>query len=126
MGLCPFCREPDLSSDEEDIKRVKKLMESGNAHAFNNLGGYYARGVKGMPQDYEKANELRLRAGVLGCPEGYYNLGNSYHNGRGVTVDEKKLLQKLLKKHPSLKSRLLRRLIEWKNRRKKTELLRKK
>ena len=43
-----------------------------------------------MPQDYEKANELLLKAGELGCHEAYHNLGNSYINGRGVEVDMKK------------------------------------
>ena len=37
-----------------------------------------------------KANELYLRAGELGCAEGYFNLGNSYRNGRGVGMDKKK------------------------------------
>ena len=44
----------------------------------------------GVPQDYEKANELYRRAGQLGCAEAYYNLGNSYYYGRGVEVDKKK------------------------------------
>ena len=35
-------------------------------------------------------NEFFLKAGELGCPVGYYNLGNSYYNGRGVEVDKKK------------------------------------
>ena len=38
----------------------------------------------------EKANELWLRAGKLGCSLAYFNLGNSYNNGRGVEVDKKK------------------------------------
>ena len=49
IGLCAFCREPNPRSDEDDIKRIKKLMEADNAKAFYALAGYYRRGVRGMP-----------------------------------------------------------------------------
>ena len=90
IGLCPFCRTPEPTSQEE-VKRIKKLMEADNAYAFYVLASYYDRGVKGMPQDYEKANELYLRAGELGCSNACYNLGISYSfHGNGVEVDKKK------------------------------------
>jgi len=88
--LCAFCRTPTVTYDEDTIKRVKNLMDKGNSEAFNTLAGIYYRGLMGMPQDYQKANELYLKAGELGCAEGYYNLGNSYVNGDGVEVDTKK------------------------------------
>ena len=43
-----------------------------------------------MSQDHQKANELWLKAGELGCAEGYYNLGVYYRDGNGVEVDLKK------------------------------------
>jgi len=43
-----------------------------------------------MPQDRQKANELNLKAGELGCTDAYYNLGASYQCGEGVEVDKKK------------------------------------
>ena len=43
-----------------------------------------------ISQDWAKANELWLKAGELGCAEAYFNLGNTYDNGRGVDVDEEK------------------------------------
>jgi len=88
--LCAFCRTPPPSSDEEIIKRTKKLMEKGNGEGFYLLAGYYARGMMGLPQDWNKTNELLLKAGELGCTEAYCNLGNSYRNGDGVQVDKKK------------------------------------
>ena len=90
IGLCAFCREPKATSEEEDIKRTKKLMETDNSHAFYALAGAYETGNMGMPQDMTKANELYLKAGELGCTEAYYNLGVAYNNGRGVEVDMKK------------------------------------
>jgi len=87
--ICPYCRMPPASSVEERFKRVKKLMDNGNGDAFNHLGGYYLRG-ESLPQDYQKANELYLKAGELGCASAYYNLGTAFDNGRGVEVDKKK------------------------------------
>ena len=92
VELCAFCREPNPGSSEEEIQQIKKLMDAGNAYAFYKLAGIYsyADGEMGMPQDFAKAHELFLRAGELGCAEGYYNLGHSYDYGMGVEVDKKK------------------------------------
>ena len=87
--LCAFCRAPPPSSDEERVKQVKRLMDKGNGEGFYQLAGFYVRGLNGMPQDYQKANELNLKAGELGCAVGYFNLGNSYNSGRGVERDVK-------------------------------------
>jgi len=88
--LCPFCRTPKASSGEEEDKRVKKLAESNHPYAFYDLAGEYQYGLRGVPQDHQKANELWLKAGELGCHEAYHNLGNSCRQGRGVVMDEKK------------------------------------
>ena len=90
IGLCAFCRKPNPSSDEERVRRITNLIETDHAHAFYVISGYYANGIMGMPQDMTKANELRLKAGELGCAEAYHNLGNSYYHGRGVEVERKK------------------------------------
>ena len=90
IGLCPFCRLPAPHSDEEEVARVKKLMENGNAVAYNQLAGFYDGGLMGLPQDYTKANELYLKAGELGCAAAYFNLGVNYKNGNGMDVDKKK------------------------------------
>ena len=86
--LCAFCREPK-PSDREEIQQLKKLMERDNAMAFYAFAGHCARGER-VPQDLEKANELYLKAGELGCAVAYSKLGYSYNNGRGVEVDKKK------------------------------------
>ena len=88
--ICAFCRTPDPNSAKECIKRIKLLMEKGNANAYYVLAGDYAQGRNGMPQNWLKANELLLKAGELGCVEAYCKLGNAYDNGRGVEIDKKK------------------------------------
>lgn len=66
-------------------------MDDGNANAFYLFAGHYDDGdYDGLPQDYQKANELYLKAGELGCARGYFNLGVAYEKGRGVERDEKK------------------------------------
>ena len=89
-GLCAFCRTPPPSSDEERVKQIKNLMDKGNGGGFYQLASFYARGVYGIPQNFQKTNELLLKAGELGCAEGYHNLGLAYDNGRGVEADKKK------------------------------------
>ena len=88
--MCAFCRTPHTKSDKEGTRRIKILVENGNAKACNALAGYYHYGSNGVQQDYTKANELYLKAGELGCAEAYYNLGCSYSNGLGVETDKKK------------------------------------
>jgi TPR repeat protein len=90
LKLCPFCKATPARSPEEEVKRIKKLMEKGNAEAFYQLASHYENGIRGMPQDWATANELYLKAGELGCAVAYNNLGNSYCAGRDVEVDEKK------------------------------------
>jgi len=89
--LCAFCRTPIPSYDEQ-FKRTKKLMDKGNAEAFNMFAGYYVNGRRGIAQDWAKAREFTLKAGELGCASGYYNLGVAYEydEGRGVEVNMKK------------------------------------
>ena len=88
--LCPFCRAPEHTSQSELIERLKKRVEVDDAEAIHQLGRYYYDGVRGFPQDYDKAMELWLRAGELGCATAYQNLADDYYHGRGVERDEKK------------------------------------
>ena len=89
-NLCPFCRTPCPTSDEEVVRRTERLMEKGNAGAFCQLAGFYSGGIDGFPQNMAKANELYLKAGELGCAQAYHNLGVLYRTGNGVAIDEKK------------------------------------
>ena len=88
--LCAFCRTPETSSDEEKNRMLKKLVEKGNAAAYNKLASCYAQGTNGIPRDHQKAAELWLKAGELGCAEAYSQLGFLYYNGIGVEGDKKK------------------------------------
>lgn len=91
-GLCPFCRTPRASTFKEEIIRIHKLIDKGNADANFMLAGAYSSGDGGLPQDHERAIELNLKAGELGCAAGYYNLGVAYRDGKGVEADKKKAM----------------------------------
>jgi len=90
VGLCPFCRCTPPESDKENIKRLKKRVEVGDAHAIFNLGVFYSNGEYGLTRDRTKALELWHRAGELGYAGAYFNIGIAYDDGRGVERDEKK------------------------------------
>ena len=88
---CPFCRTPSAFSAE--VEKINKRVENDDAMAIYNLGCYYRDGIRGYPQDYDKALELFHRAAELGQNEAYYNIGYAYSQGEGVEVDKKKRRQ---------------------------------
>ena len=90
VGLCPFCRTPTPNSEKDNIKRLKKRVEAGDAIAIYSLGCYYSKGEYGLPRNRAKALELWHRAGELGNAKAYYNIAIAYDNGNGVERDTKK------------------------------------
>ena len=88
-ALCPFCRSPDITTDEF-IERIKKRVKGDDAVAICHLGGKYYRGRDGLPHDYEKGIKLFLRAGELGNAMAYYNVATAYVYGEGVERDKTK------------------------------------
>ena len=90
--LCPFCRAPAPTSDEENNKRVKKRIDLGDAQAMNVLGLNYNQGLHGLTQNHDKSLELWHRAAERGNAEAYHNIGCEYFNGEGVERDEKKAM----------------------------------
>ena len=90
VSLCPFCRTPSHTSNEEGIERLKKRVEAGDAKAIFTLGCCYSKGEFGLPQDHTKALELWHKAGDLGYARAYFNIGIAYDTGRGVERDKKK------------------------------------
>ena len=66
---CPFCRTTAPYSIKELNERLQKRVETGDSRAMFNLGCSYRDGEDGLPQDYDKAFELFVRAGELGSAE---------------------------------------------------------
>jgi len=91
--ICPFCRTPTPNTNDEVIKRARKLLDVGDAEAIFIFGSYYSRGLCGLPQDRTKALELYHRAAELGHAPAYHNIGWAYQNGCGVERDMKKAVR---------------------------------
>ena len=60
--LCPFCRTPATTSDDEMIERMKKLTEIDDAQAIHELGRFHSEGRYGLQHDMDRALELWYRA----------------------------------------------------------------
>ena len=50
VGLCPFCRTPAPTSDEEIIERLDKRVELDDAEAIYIMGCHYNNGQYGLPK----------------------------------------------------------------------------
>ena len=90
--VCPFCRTPTQTTDEEQMERLQKRMKVDDAKAMYILGCFYDDGKFGLPQDHTKALELWHQSANLGHATSYYNIGNSYYKGEGEARDEMKAI----------------------------------
>eukprot|EP00729_Bicosta_minor_P032842 gene32842-biopygen23593 len=88
---CPTCRAPIIVSDEENYKRLWKLVHdrSPGRHtpvAQCSLGAAYSFG-RGVEQDTVEAAKWFRKSAEAGYANAQYSLGNMYDTGKGVTQD---------------------------------------
>ena len=88
---CPTCRAPIHVSDQEEFKRLWKLVHdrSPGRHtpwAQNKLGAMYYDG-QGAKQDHKEAAKWFRKAAEQGNAIAQCNLGARYHKGEGVAQD---------------------------------------
>ena len=69
------------------VKEFTPLAEQGNATAQFNLGVMYATG-RGVPQNYQVAEQWYILAATQGDVEAQYNLGVMYRNGFGIPQND--------------------------------------
>lgn len=78
-------------SDAKAIALLKKTVEKyENGTAYNNLGWMYKKGRGCEKPDYAQALMLFEKAAELECRGAFYNLGDIYEHGLGVTPDRKR------------------------------------
>ena len=75
-----------ISDSPEEIQRLRKSAEQGNALAQNNLGVMYAEG-HGVSRDYAEAVKWFRKSAEQGNSAGESNLGEMYVKGLGVSVN---------------------------------------
>lgn len=56
-------------SDEENLQRLAKRSEAGDANAMSDYGCYYAEGKYGLPKDHGKALERGIGRENLVVPK---------------------------------------------------------
>lgn len=85
-----------IEGDSEEIKKLKKLSNEGDAESQAQLGYSYQYG-KGLSKNLEKARfwyeKASLNDGLLGT----HNLGILYYNGYGVDLNKQKAYELLSK-----------------------------
>ena len=78
QGACPFCREPEPTTDEMIVMRLKNGMKKNIPGFFTCFARFYVEGDKGFPRDLVKGRALLLKAVELGCAKAYAKLAYSY------------------------------------------------
>ena len=84
---CPFCRAPNLSSENEYIILLAKRMERNNSEAIFYVSRYYRLGGYVLPKVPNMAFDLCLLAADLGHAEACNSLALFYEKGVGVPKD---------------------------------------
>ncbi len=82
----PAADAPAGVAPPPDVPATQAGGPRGNPLDDYRQGLRYALG-NGVPQDYQKAAELLLKAALQGVPDAQYNLGALYANGLGVGKD---------------------------------------
>jgi hypothetical protein len=70
----------------EAVRWLRKASDSGHVKATNALGFMYEEG-RGVPQNYDHASRLYLKAMKRGDPDAMMNRGMMVAKGRGVKTD---------------------------------------
>lgn len=83
--LCPYCREPYVSSVAEQERNIRKRIKAGDPVALRNEGV-----AAKMVHNYGVALEFLTKASKMGDIVAHYHLGHMYVSGKGVEIDKKK------------------------------------
>jgi len=84
---CPFCREPNATSDNEDVIRLETRMELNDSKAIYTASQCYLYGEYGLPKDPQKAFDLCLWAADLGNSDACCSVAINYKLGVVVPTD---------------------------------------
>ena len=105
VQLCPFCREPSPSSEEDKDKQRMKRIEANDPAAIYHEGGRHL-----MKGEYNRAFEYFAKAAALGDAGAHYQLSVMYRLGDGVEKDKGKEIHHLeeaaIAGHPSARHNL--------------------
>ena len=88
---CPFCREPEPASGDMELEfaRLQARCLQNDHIALKLMDAAYRTG-DGKPKDVLKGLDCYIRAVELGSPEACIVIGNSYHEGNGVSINQER------------------------------------
>ena len=86
-ALTTWTAQTGHTAEDQELDKIRRAAEQGDATAQINLGWMYSRG-RGVPQDDAEAVRWYRRAAEQGEPTAQRNLGWMYKNGRGVPQDD--------------------------------------
>lgn len=76
--LCPLCRQPEIVSDDENVRRMNQRSKLNDPIALFNLGCTYGNRKLGLPKDKTKALLYWIRAGELGYYKAFAGIANNF------------------------------------------------
>ncbi len=88
---CPFCRQPEPTSEEECLRYIEKRIEANDPVAMKEMGLFCLIDRR----DQKSAFEYFTNAAGLGDADAHYNLSFMYARGECVEKNEKKELYHL-------------------------------
>jgi hypothetical protein len=87
---CPFCREPEPTSDEEYLCRLQARCLKNDHNALALMGDFYRTGDDEAPKDDLKAFDCWIQAVELGSAAACGCIANCYNKGDGVAVNKER------------------------------------
>jgi hypothetical protein len=90
---CPLCRAPACTSDAEQLRRLQKHVDKGNAEAQNMLGDAYCNGQAGLKKSAKRAFQLYQLAAAQGHAPSQTLLGLCFGFRHGAKIDYKSAAQ---------------------------------
>ena len=87
---CPFCREPEPTSDEGYLRQIQARCRKNDHNAFRLMGQVYRKGEHGVVKDDLKSLDCYIRAVELGSPGACACIGTRYDEGDGIAVDKER------------------------------------
>ena len=89
---CPFCREPEPATDQENFCRLQARCLQNDHMAFTLVGDVYQKGKcdLGIAVDDLKALDCWIQAVEHGSPVACTCIATCYKDGDGVSVDKER------------------------------------
>ena len=87
---CPFCREPEPTSDKEYLRQLQASCLQNDQNALSMMGDVYRRGTHEVSRDELKILDCWIQAVELGDAVACVQIGIIHHRGHGVAANKER------------------------------------